>query len=130
MPFALAVMMVLLLACANLANLQLTRAASREREVAIRYSLGAGRGALIRQLMIETLVLVIAGSLAGLAVAYAGQQALVAMLGSVFSGTLPPPTIAPAITSFATGMLLLLGFALPPLVALANVPPLRVLTRC
>ncbi|MEO5764919.1 MAG: FtsX-like permease family protein [Casimicrobiaceae bacterium] len=65
----------------------------------------------------------------GLALAFAGQQILVAMLGSVFSGTLPPPTWTPAVAAFATGMLLLLGFALPPLVALASVPPLRVLRR-
>ncbi|MEP7276615.1 MAG: FtsX-like permease family protein [Betaproteobacteria bacterium] len=65
----------------------------------------------------------------GLALAFAGQQMLVTMLGSVFSGTLPPPTWPPAVAAFATGMLLLLGFALPPLVALASVPPLRVLRR-
>jgi len=65
----------------------------------------------------------------GLAVAYAGQFALIAMLGNLFGSTLPPATWVPAATSFATGVLLLLGFALPPLVALANVPPLRVLRR-
>ncbi len=67
--------------------------------------------------------------LAGLVVAFAGQQVLVMLLGNVFGGTLPPPTWPPAAAAFATGMLLLMGFALPPLVALASVPPLRVLRR-
>ena len=66
---------------------------------------------------------------AGLVVAYAGQLLLVTLLGNVFGESLPPPSWGPAFAAFATGMLLLLGFALPPLVALANAPPLRVLRR-
>jgi len=67
--------------------------------------------------------------LAGLLVALAGQQLLVALLSTAFTGGLPAPSWTPALAAFVTGMLLLLGFALPPLIALAKVPPLRVLRR-
>ena len=54
---------------------------------------------------------------------------LVALLASLTTADLPPPGFAPAATAFGTGVLLLFGFALPPLIALSGVPPLRVLRR-
>ena len=78
------VLAVLLIACVNLAALMLARGGSRSREIATRMALGGGRAAVVRQLMVEAVVIAGAGGLVGLAVAYFGLESLQTLGGDRF----------------------------------------------
>ena len=91
--------------------------------------LGTSQRRALALFVTQFVVLGIVASAVGVVLALAGQALLVSLLASIAQTTLPPPDALPGLAAFAAGMLLLLGFALPPLVALAGVPPLRVLRR-
>ena len=100
---SMAVGLVLVLACVNVAGLMLARGATRDVELAIRASIGAGRGRLVRQLLTESLVLALAGALTGMLLAYAALDSLVALIPL----TLPansPVAINATVLAFAVGL--------------------------
>jgi len=90
---------------------------------------GAAQRRTLALFVTQFAVLGVVASLAGVLVGLAGQELLVRLLRGIAAADLPPPALLPGVAAFGTGVLLLFGFALPPLVALSSVPPLRVLRR-
>jgi predicted permease len=117
--------LVLLIACANVANLLIARGFMRQKEIAVRLSLGSSRGRLVRQLLVESLVLSFAGGAVGLAIAFALTRGLLALVPSQGQ---PVPISAspdPRILTFTLSLTVLTGivFGLLPALRASRTDP-------
>ena len=121
--------LVLLVACANIANLMLARGATRRAEISVRMALGAARARVIRQMLTESLLLACMGGLAGLAVAYVGTRTILA-LAFPDSPQLPiaaSPSLAVLGFAFALSLLTGVVFGIVPAWMTSNSDPAEAL---
>ena len=110
-----AVVLVLLIACANVANLLLARNAARRKDAAVRAALGASRGQLMRQLLIESIVLALGGALLGLVFGYAGLRVLTTLSAAMVPIVNPISIDARVLTVLAVSAVMCgLAFGLAP----------------
>ena len=117
--FLVAVAMVLLTVCANLANLMLARGAARGREVAIRAALGASRGRIVRQLMTESIVTAVLGGVLGIAIAWWGVR----LLRFAFPDQSPPFYVTLGLDAVAIAFIVLITLLTG--ILFGSVPALR-----
>jgi predicted permease len=101
--------LVLLIACANVANLLIARSFARQKEIAVRLSIGASRGQLVRQMLVESLLLSVAGGVAGIGLAVAMTRALLALIPSEGNPLLIRPEPDLRILLFTLGLTFLTG---------------------
>ena len=123
---------VLLIACANLANLMLVRGMARQQELALRSAMGAPRGRLVRQMLVEALVLAFCGGIAALGVAFAGARVMAAMaFKSSMYGPITPIDTNPSLPvmgfAFAVSLLTGIVFGIAPAWATSRSRPIDAL---
>jgi putative ABC transport system permease protein len=120
---SMAVGLIVLIACVNVAGLMLARGATRDVELAIRASIGAGRGRLIRQLLTESLLLAMAGAAMGVLLAYVSLDSLVALVPLELPAN-SPVAINATVLAFALGVAIVtaLFFGLVPALKLSRAP--------
>jgi predicted lysophospholipase L1 biosynthesis ABC-type transport system permease subunit len=121
--------LVLLIACANIANLLLARGMSRKAEMSVRTALGAMRYRIVRQLLTESLLLAGLGGIAGIAVAYAGTKMLLALAFPDAAGLPIQASPSLQVIAFACGLSLLTGvlFGVAPAWIAAHAEPVEAL---
>ena len=112
------VILVLLIACVNVANLLLMRATGRNRELAIRSTLGAGQWRIVRQMLTEGLVIASAGAVGGIVVGVAGLRALVAMGDAQLPGSISA-SLDPVVLAFTFALAIVTGLVFGVIPALA-----------
>jgi predicted permease len=100
---------VLLIACANVANLLLARSAARQREMAIRMAMGSGRARLMRQLLTESLVLALTGAALGMLFAQWGARLLIGLLSTFRTKVFLDLTVDARVLAFTAGVAILTG---------------------
>ncbi len=121
------VSLVLLLACANIANLMLARGAQREREMSVRLALGAGRGRILRQMLVESLLLATMGGVGGVIIGYFARNAIPSMTGIAWERTDFQIHFDWKVFAFTAGLTIFTGllFGLAPAWSAARAEPNR-----
>lgn len=125
----IAVLAATLLACAAVALSARQYGEKLRDEIALLKCLGARRAFLTQGLLLQLLLLGVAAGAIGAVFAYGAQELLARVLGGLLQLDLPPAPLSPLFAAAALGLLLLLGFAAPPMLAAGNTPPLRVFQR-
>jgi predicted permease len=122
--------LVLVIACANIANLQLARAVTRQKEIAIRRALGAGRWRLVRQLLVESLLLALAGGACGVLLAVCLDRWIYVVLMRIASASMPSPMQLHITGGLQSRMLLFaMGISLAAGIAFGLTPALTIIRR-
>ena len=124
------VALVLLIACVNVANLQLGRFGARRKEIAMRAALGASRARIARQLLLESLVLSLTGGAAGVALGWVGLRAMLALRPRGLE-QLAEVSLSLPVLGFTLGLSLLTGilFGLAPVLESARIAPMETLRK-